>query len=410
MEQTVWLQRGRVVDAHLGVDARGFWLNPYTLLAVYTRHRTSVPVGFFPSRVHMLMHARNMSAGPDAKGVELRLQGLRAKRWEKNWAPFVHEGQLYMSYVIWPEHIVLRCSLERGVCIPAFNSSSPKLWSSVLDHVSSGMHAGAWYMCIHIHVAHAHAHAQHVHVHVHIQPRSLSVGLMTAGPRLSTPPMLVDGRFISAYHFRPGPNLVYFHGFFEMQAQPPFALLRTSRVFRVQPLGVDGSTTFLDVQGKGIQYIAGLHLSGAANATSASKGSSHRRRVVISYGAFDKIAMTTSIRLETIYRLLADVGETRYASCTARWGNGRCDETSCARGREEAAPERGQPSAVDVTLAVCPLACGYHPYTCDDTARLARKFSKVPVSPSAPMSLENPPAVVTLDRLAERFEAIAKLG
>jgi len=286
----------------------------------------------------------------------------------------VHEGQLYMSYVIWPEHIVLRCSLERGVCTPAFNSSSPELWSSVIDPVSSA-------------------------------------------PRLSTPPMLVDGRFISAYHFRPGPNLVYFHGFFEMQAQPPFALLRTSRVFRLQPLGVDGSTTFLETQGKGIQYIAGLHLSGAANATSASKGSSHRRRVVISYGAFDKIAMTTSIRLETIYRLLADVGETRYASCTARWGNGRCDETSCARrearpaiGREEAASERGQPSAVDVTLAVCPLACGYHPYTCDDTARLARKFSQVPVTPSAPMSLENPPAVVTLDRLAERFEAIAKLG
>lgn len=45
---------------------------------------------------------------------------------EKNWSPFVHAGELHLSYSLEP-HVVLRCGWSGGGCAVAHNTSSPFL-------------------------------------------------------------------------------------------------------------------------------------------------------------------------------------------------------------------------------------------------------------------------------------------
>eukprot|EP00930_Biecheleria_cincta_P018451 TRINITY_DN14371_c0_g1_i1.p1 TRINITY_DN14371_c0_g1~~TRINITY_DN14371_c0_g1_i1.p1 ORF type:complete len:299 (-),score=47.05 TRINITY_DN14371_c0_g1_i1:629-1495(-) len=54
--------------------------------------------------------------------VSLKLPGMNDC--EKNWVPFVHENELFVSYWLKPMHRVLRCSISSGSCESAFNSSA----------------------------------------------------------------------------------------------------------------------------------------------------------------------------------------------------------------------------------------------------------------------------------------------
>ena len=56
----------------------------------------------------------------------LRIDGVELHDVEKNWSPFVHDGELLMSYSVEP-HVVLRCAWVGGACEVAHNSSNPFL-------------------------------------------------------------------------------------------------------------------------------------------------------------------------------------------------------------------------------------------------------------------------------------------
>jgi hypothetical protein len=117
----VWFERGQLAGSHSGCDARGIWLDQYTLLAVYNEmtifphYKQGDPLypGSGNNRVHM--YALNLSAGKHTRPIQLKLVGLPSQVWEKNWAPFVHNGELFMSYKLRPQHLVLRCKLSAVV-------------------------------------------------------------------------------------------------------------------------------------------------------------------------------------------------------------------------------------------------------------------------------------------------------
>ena len=138
----VWFERGQLAGSHSGCDARGIWLDQYTLLAVYNEmtifphYKQGDPLypGSGNNRVHM--YALNLSAGKHTRPIQLKLVGLPSQVWEKNWAPFVHKGELFMSYRLRPQHLVLRCMLSAvpgaappevpqgpGDCSVAFNTT-----------------------------------------------------------------------------------------------------------------------------------------------------------------------------------------------------------------------------------------------------------------------------------------------
>lgn len=315
----LWLRRGRLIGSHRGCDARGIWFDQHTLLAVYNQETID--------RKRTYMYARNLSAGTQARDVQLTLVGMRPSLKEKNWAPFVHEGELFMSYQLRPRHIVLRCTLHDGRCSVAYNTSSPHVWHSVADHVVSAV-------------------------------------------RLSAPPIIVDGHFISILHFKPTPGGMYQHAFYEMQAEPPFAVLRTSRPFRFSDSPPDSATRGAVIRtswaSTGIQYAMGLYLHPSSSSTSHA----HSKRVVITYGVADMQAMTTSIQLSTVYRMLSDseVQPSQYRSCMARgWDQKACAETACDRPRNRH----------EVNIVVCPNLCTHYDYKCNEVTMMARRMNVV---------------------------------
>ena len=68
------------------------------------------------------MHAE-LLGGADGP---LRIDGVELSSIEKNWSPFVHDGELLMSYSLEP-HVVVRCAWAGGACEVAHNSSNPFL-------------------------------------------------------------------------------------------------------------------------------------------------------------------------------------------------------------------------------------------------------------------------------------------
>ena len=100
-----------------------------------------------------------------------------------------------------------------------------------------------------------------------------------------------------------------------MEAEPPFAILRTSRPFRLSDAGYavpkvarENGVTF--ERDKGVQYIVGLYLERNTSYDGAHHGASggphESRRVTMTYGLMNHYSMKTSIQLGTIYRMLAD--------------------------------------------------------------------------------------------------------
>ena len=91
-----------------------------------------------------------------------------------------------------------------------------------------------------------------------------------------------------------------------MQAEPPFAILRTSRPFRLSDAGYAVPVP----SQKGVQYMVGLYLERNTSYDVAHHGASggghESRRVTMTYGLMNHYSMKTTIQLGTIYRMLAD--------------------------------------------------------------------------------------------------------
>ena len=193
-----------------------------------------------------------------------------------------------------------------------------------------------------------------------------------------------------------------------MEAEPPFAILRTSRPFRLSDAGYavpkvarENGVTF--ERDKGVQYIVGLYLERNTSYDGAHHGASggrhESRRVTMTYGLMNHYSMKTSIQLGTIYRMLADseADPAQYRSCmVSTRGDGQCRESNCrapdtpSKFVNPHAPERGLSQFVsphrggdqpitpkDVKLAVCPNLCTKYNYECNDVKIMQRALNLV---------------------------------
>ena len=193
-----------------------------------------------------------------------------------------------------------------------------------------------------------------------------------------------------------------------MEAEPPFAILRTSRPFRLSDAGYavpkvarENGVTF--ERDKGVQYIVGLYLERNTSYDGAHHGASggghESRRVTMTYGLMNHYSMKTSIQLGTIYRMLADseADPAQYRSCmVSTRGDGQCRESNCrapdtpSKFVNPHAPERGVSQFVsphrggdqpitpeDVKLAVCPNLCTKYNYECNDVKIMQRALNLV---------------------------------
>ena len=193
-----------------------------------------------------------------------------------------------------------------------------------------------------------------------------------------------------------------------MEAEPPFAILRTSRPFRLSDAGYavpkvarENGVTF--ERDKGVQYIVGLYLERNTSDDGAHHGASggrhESRRVTMTYGLMNHYSMKTSIQLGTIYRMLADseADPAQYRSCmVSTRGDGQCRESNCrapdtpSKFVNPHAPERGLSQFVsphrggdqpitpeDVKLAVCPNLCTKYNYECNDVKIMQRALNLV---------------------------------
>ena len=329
-------QGTRVHRAFPGDDARGLWLDQWSLIAVYSRIRSS--------RIPMIvsMHLRNLS-DHHAPEIQLRIGGVELRRKEKNWMPFVaavqarsgtEARQLFLSYAIYPHHVVITCNAKSGFCTRVYNTTSQAVWSRLL-------------------VYH---------------------GLLEKASASAPAVALAGGqRHLGIGHASTGLG-VYFHFFYEMQSTPPFTVLRTSRPFRfstsrcpesVMPpmnmhgmisgpanellrsarLGTASSADLgarLSCSAHRIQYAAGMHLM--------SNGSV----VVITYGFADVAPLRTAVSLKLVQQMLSDGGDglLRYPFCVAKLREQMaCDDATCA--------SSGPGQAV---LAVCPTLSDRYPY------------------------------------------------
>ena len=252
----LWLADGKVRRSIMGADPRAVWLDRFTLLALFNRaqptRQPSGPGGSYQRPdLAVRMHALNLSDA-HAHDVPLSFVEGSAKPWEKNWMPFVHRGSLYVSYSLYPTHVVLSCHLRTGACSRKHaTTAAAGAWSHVLDHV-------------------------------------------VRSPRLSVPHVRIRGRFLTVAHFRTaGSAAVYLHCFVELQPGPPFTVVRTSKTFRFFGArgGADGSVSMPVVNvtaAPPIQYIAGAYAS--------ADGSS----LILTYGAGDRSALITSIAVDEV--------------------------------------------------------------------------------------------------------------
>ena len=193
-----------------------------------------------------------------------------------------------------------------------------------------------------------------------------------------------------------------------MEAEPPFAILRTSRPFRLSDAGYavpkvarENGVTF--ERDKGVQYIVGLYLERNTSYDGAHHGASggphESRRVTMTYGLMNHYSMKTSIQLGTIYRMLADseADPAQYRSCmVSTRGDGQCRESKCQapdtpskfvnphaseRGVSQfVSPHRGGDQPItpeDVKLAVCPNLCTKYNYECNDVKIMQRALNLV---------------------------------
>jgi len=135
---------------------------------------------------------------------------------EKNWQPFEHEGELFFSQWIMPNHKVIRCNISSFACEDAFNSST----SLGLDGLPGSMQT------------------EKIHG--------------------STPYVELDSNhLLAAAHIHDESLKHYWHMFYAIQRKPPFAIVASTRWF--QFLAPDG---YQDAEWTGIQFAGGLMRTG----------------------------------------------------------------------------------------------------------------------------------------------------
>ncbi len=384
LDLTLWLREGRVQSAWSGSDARGIWFDRYTLLAMYNRATATRTASGQLEITAVTMFARNVSAPPqEQREVELRVSGMPIRSWEKNWVPFSHDGRLYVQYSLAPEHVVLACDLASGNCTREHATDTTTLWARVTDYTFGASRS--------------------------------------RGPRLSAPPLLVQGRLISVGHVN-SVHHVYVHFFFEMEPQPPFALLRVSRLFRFfsssrsdrtpgpatshtadvmdtaeSHLGKRTVASIARQRYHPVQYVAGMHLK--------------EERVVLTYGVADGGPMSTSISTQKIFEMLEDRadGTHQYASCLAEKRRA-CDDATCLE---------HNPAFVDgPALVICSTMCSRYQFECDAAvdvlydvkrrlkfSRARQQVSGQPLGPSSQVTTRS-----RLSHTISRLEVAAMMG
>lgn len=193
--------------------------------------------------------------------------GWPEHKFEKNWVPFTYLGELFLSYSLEP-HVVLRCQLPRHEvvikCKQAYRTSSPRAWQAT-DALFHGT----------------------------MQPR-YAKGARGGSPLL---PIHMQGAagesstagFLGIAHYHPseGPSGAppsYFHFFYFVRSRPPFDVTAVSPPFRFL------SSRRWTGRRDRIQFASGLQLVG--------------RKVIVTYGSSDQLAMWTALDRSTVAQLL----------------------------------------------------------------------------------------------------------
>eukprot|EP00964_Phaeocystis_antarctica_P141852 scaffold106979_cov62-Phaeocystis_antarctica.AAC.2 len=119
-------------------DPRAVWNGPH-LFAFYSRvGDASRSIGSRPAEIRMAF--RNLSE--PASEVLLREPRSASPfkkffNWEKNWTPFLHGGELLLSYRLEP-HVVLGCDWRSGNCHVAHRTNASHVWAHHRTSVRMG--------------------------------------------------------------------------------------------------------------------------------------------------------------------------------------------------------------------------------------------------------------------------------
>ena len=257
-------------------DPRAFWFDGHAVV-LYSREMSS-PETFRDQlrgwSTTICIGLRNMSA--PTREVILRAPPRtspfsRRYKWEKNWIPFHHEGQVLLSYRLHP-HIVLRCDWSSGACLKVHSTDSPHVWA----HHNSSLKMSA---------------------------------------RGSSPAVRLHhtNSYLGIAHFR-NLNSVYDHCFYQFNATPPFAMLGTSARFSFAPARNRSRPNIA-------QFVAGpcidagtqrstrnhppLSSNPTPNPQCVVAGMYQRgEHLIISYGAGDSYSLETSIPISTALSLV----------------------------------------------------------------------------------------------------------
>jgi len=192
--------------------------------------------------------------------------GMPLRPTEKNWSPFVHAGELHLSYSLEP-HVVLRCGWSGGGCAVAHNTSSPFLQTY----------------------------------------RALGQELRGGSPYAE----LRDGRRLAAAHVKDDAHEPALYGtvFYLLEAEPPFRIVSLSPKLCISDREVEIAISARCA----LQYVTGLVVNEATNAALVSFGELDVRMK----GAF--LPLDRLLALAETHRLESDEhgDETTSSECAA---------------------------------------------------------------------------------------------
>ncbi|EOD13779.1 hypothetical protein EMIHUDRAFT_451895 [Emiliania huxleyi CCMP1516] len=216
--------------------------------------------------------------------------GMPLRPTEKNWSPFVHAGELHLSYSLEP-HVVLRCGWSGGGCAVAHNTSSPFLqtYRALGQELRGGPPQRLAKTC------------QHCREHER--------GMIAAGG--SPYAELRDGRRLAAAHVKDDAHEPALYGtvFYLLEAEPPFRIVSLSPKLCISDREVEIAISARCA----LQYVTGLVVNEATNAALVSFGELDVRMK----GAF--LPLDRLLALAETHRLESDEhgDETTSSECAA---------------------------------------------------------------------------------------------
>jgi hypothetical protein len=163
---------------------------------------------------------------------------------EKNWAPFVHNNALYLSYSIQP-HVVLRCAWSGGWCRLVHNTTSDFL--ATYETLQQGLRGGTPYA------------------------------------------QLPDGTRLAALHVKDAAHMpsLYSTAFYIVDGTPPFRVLSLSPKICLSEQSVE-----LAISARcALQYVVGLTIEAESNL------------ILISYGQMDRQMHLAALPLDHVLSL-----------------------------------------------------------------------------------------------------------